>query len=372
MKKVLIATDSFKESLTSSEVANAIMLGLGTDFEYQVVPLADGGEGTMELIISIIGGELIEIESVDPLGRSITSRYGLSTDSLTAVIDVASSSGIELLAESEKNPEQTSSYGTGLLIEDALNRGVDNIILGLGSSATVDLGFGMLEALGVRFLDADNNPIKIRGGSLHQVCDIDISNINPNIYTTNFKIACDVDNPLTGPNGSCHVFARQKGASPKQIEILESEFIRIGNLINDKFGVDLNEIAGSGAAGGIGGSAYVFFKGQLTSGSDLINSLNNVEEKIESTDIVITGEGRFDRQSLHGKGPMSIIDLGLKYGKQVIVICGSTESDIYSNPQIKNVAIFPTISKVDSLEHTLANASQNIRLVATALSKVLK
>ncbi len=372
MKKVLIATDSFKESLSSNEVAKAIQAGLGDGFEYQVVPLADGGEGTMELITEVINGKLIDVKSVDPLGRTINSKYGLNYETSTAVIDVASSSGIELLSETEKNPFKVSSFGTGLLIADALERGVKNIILGLGSSATVDLGFGMLEALGVKLLDENSNPIKINGESLRQVCDIDTSNINPNIYTTNFKIACDVDNPLTGPTGSCRVFARQKGANPQQIEYLESEFIRIGSLIEKKFGINLNEISGSGAAGGIGGSAHVFLKGQLISGSDLINSLTNVENKVEVADIIITGEGKFDNQSLHGKGPMSIINLGLKYKKQVIVICGSTESDIYNNPQIKDVSIFPTISKVDSLEKTLANASENITLVSTSIAKLLK
>ncbi|WOO89553.1 glycerate kinase [Mollicutes bacterium LVI A0078] len=372
MKKVLIATDSFKESLSSLEVADSIKVGLGDNFEYQVVPLADGGEGTMELITDIIGGNIIQVESVDPLGRKIISRYGLSEDNATAIIDVASSSGIELLSESEKNPYKTSSYGTGLLIADALDKGVSNIILGLGSSATVDLGFGMLEAIGAKFLNENNEPITIKGESLRQVCDIDLGNINPNIYTTNFKIACDVDNPLTGVNGSCHVFAKQKGATPEQIEQLESDFIRIGKLINKKFRINLDEIPGSGAAGGIGGIAYAFLKGELTSGSDLINNLNRVEEKVKEADIVITGEGKFDSQSLHGKGPMSIINLGLKYDKRIIVICGSTENDIYTNSQVKDVSIFPTISKVDSLENTLNNASKNITHVCTALSHLLR
>ncbi len=372
MKKVLIATDSFKESLTSLQVADAIKAGLGDNFEYQVVPLADGGEGTMELITDIIGGNIIQVESVDPLGRKIISRYGLSEDKTTAVIDVASSSGIELLSESEKNPYKTSSYGTGLLIADALDKGVSNIILGLGSSATVDLGFGMLEALGVKFLDVNNEPVTIKGETLRHVCDIDLSNINPNIYTTDFKIACDVDNPLTGVTGSCHVFAKQKGATRDQIEQLESDFIRIGKLIYKKFGIDLDEITGSGAAGGIGGSAYAFLNGVLTSGSDLINSLNRVEEKVKEADIVITGEGKFDSQSLHGKGPMSIINIGLRYDKRIIVICGSTENDIYTNSQIKDISIFPTISKVDTLENTLNNASKNITHVCTALSHLLK
>lgn len=373
MKKVFIASDSYKESLSSLAVGQAIKAGLASNqkLSCEVSTLADGGEGTMELLTESLNGVVIKTRTHDPLGRLINTSFGLSKESKTAIIDVATSSGIELLTDLEKNPMKVSSYGTGELINKALGYNVNTIILGLGSSATVDLGFGMLSALGVEFLDADNQSVEVTGQSLSQIVDISIANINPKIYNTTFKIACDVDNVLTGSNGSCYTFAKQKGATPNQIENLESEFIRLNSLIEAKFKIDLNTVAGSGAAGGIGGSAYAFLGGQLMSGSDLIIELNGIEQKIKSCDIVITGEGRFDYQSLHGKGPMSIIKLAKKYHKQVIVICGSVDNQIYDSIAVEDVAIFSTITKVDSLENTLQAGYDNIKHTARAVSKLL-
>lgn len=373
MKKVLIVTDSFKESLSSDQVAAAIIEGFSDqrDYQFEAVGLADGGEGTMELITKSLNGQMLTVQTRDPLGRNIESKFGYSPNSKTAIIDVATSSGIELLSEAEKNPFNVSSYGTGQLIKAALEHRVETIILGLGSSATVDLGFGMLSALGYRFLDDDQKLVEITGGTLAKITDIDLTNVDPRLRSVSFKVACDVDNVLTGSAGSCYTFAKQKGANPDQIEHLEKQFIRLNQLINEKTGIDLNLVKGSGAAGGIGGAAHAFLGGELVSGSDLIVKLNDIENKVMNSDLIITGEGRFDRQSLHGKGPIEIVNLAQKYNKQVILICGSVDNQIYRAPELSSVPIFATITKVDSLENTLADAYANIRHTAQAISNLL-
>lgn len=373
MKKVLVVTDSFKESLTSSQVGSAIKAGFEdkNEFIIETSTLADGGEGTMEILTKSLDGNRIATLTRDPLGRQINTSFGLSTDRKTAILDVATSSGLELLAEEEKNPMKTSSYGTGELINKALDLGIETIILGLGSSATVDLGFGMLSALGVKFLDENNELVKISGQTLCKITDIDTTQLNPKLKNVKIKVACDVDNTLTGLKGSCHTFAKQKGATLNQINLLESEFIRLNKLIKTKFNVDFNDIAGSGAAGGIGGSAHVFLGGELVSGSELIIEINDINTKLKNADIVITGEGKFDFQSLHGKGPMSIIELAQKYDKQVVLICGSVDNTIYKYSNFSDVAIFSTITKVDTIENTFADAYNNIKHTARAISNLL-
>lgn len=373
MKKVLVVADSFKESLSSFQVGSAIKAGLSTNsnLDIEISTLADGGEGTMELLTQSLNGVIINTRTHDPLGRLINTSFGLSKQYKTAIIDVASSSGIELLEESEKNPMLVSSYGTGELIAKALEYNVETIILGLGSSATVDLGFGMLSALGFESLDEKGQPIDITGATLRQITKIDCTKVNPKLKDVKFKVACDVDNILTGNSGSCHTFAKQKGATPEQIDQLEAEFIRLNQLIIEATAIDLNIVSGSGAAGGIGGSAYAFLDAELVSGSELIIAINDIENKIIDSDIVITGEGRFDTQSLHGKGPMSIIDLAQKHKKQVIVICGSVDNQIYTHSELTGVSIFATITKVDTIENTLADAYNNIKHTATAISNLL-
>lgn len=371
--KILIATDSFKESLSSKQVANAIMEGMSDrrDIEFIVSSLADGGEGTMELLTNCLNGHTVKTKSNDPLGRLINTQFGISGDSKTAIIDVATSSGIELLAENEKCVMCTSSYGTGQLINEALDLNVENIILGLGSSATADLGFGLLSALGVKFLDSFGNLVEPKGSTLKHIERIDIRELNPKIKTVNLKVACDVDNILTGAHGSCLTFAKQKGASKQEIEELETEFIRLSKIIKELTNIDLNIVKGSGAAGGIGGISHAILGGSLISGSDLIIEYNHITDKIINCDLVITGEGRFDKQSLHGKGPMTIINLAKQYEKKCIVVCGSVDRCIYESEKLSDVAIFPSIMTVDSLERTLSESYNSIKHVAKAISNLI-
>lgn len=373
MKNVLVVADSFKESLSSYQVGSAIKDGLcnNPNLNIEISTLADGGEGTMELLTQSLNGVLINTHTRNPLGQLINTSFGLSKQYKTAIIDVATSSGIELLEEDEKNPMLVSSYGTGELIAKALEYNIETIILGLGSSATVDLGFGMLSALGFEFLDENEQSINITGATLRQITRIDCTKVNPKLKDVKFKVACDVDNVLTGNSGSCHTFAKQKGATPEQIDQLEAEFIRLNQLIIEATAIDLNKISGSGAAGGIGGSAYAFLDAELVSGSDLIVEVNDLESKVIASDVVVTGEGRFDAQSLHGKGPMSIIDLAQKHNKQVIVICGSVDNQIYAHSKLTDVSIFASITKVDTIENTLADAYSNIKHIATAISNLL-
>lgn len=372
MKNVLIAMDSFKESLTSLEAAEAIKRGLGNKFQTEIVEIADGGEGFKEIVTKIVKGHEVEVETKDPLGRDIKSSFGISENKDIAIIDVASSSGIERLKQSEKNPLTTSSYGTGQLIKAALDYNPSQMLIGLGSSATNDLGFGILSALGVKFLDDAGEIVKISGDNLKLIQKIDVSEIDQRIFNVEIKLASDVDNPLTGETGATKVFAKQKGATPQIIEQLEAEFIRLNKMIKEFTAIDLNQVKASGAAGGIGGGLYSFLDAKLVSGSDLINELNQVEVKVKAADIIITGEGKFDLQSLNGKGPMSIINLAQKYQKQVIVICGSVDARIYEVPQVANIVIQPCLLKLDTLENTLANANQSVEIMARNMGILLK
>ncbi|WOO87700.1 glycerate kinase [Mollicutes bacterium LVI A0039] len=371
---ILIAADSFKESLSSFDVGIAIKTGLEKSINCccEVVSIADGGEGTMELITGILEGAYVNTITKDPLGREIPTKFGLSYDRKTAIIDVATSSGIELLAETEKNPMKTSSYGTGQLINAALEYDVESIILGLGSSATVDLGLGMLSALGAKFLDESGNDIIICGESLKTIQAIDISELNPKLKGVEIKVASDVNNPLVGPNGSVNVFARQKGATDEQIVELEQEFERIGQLLTTQLNNELLTYPGGGAAGGIGYICLMTLNSSLVSGSDLIMDLNRLQDKISKADLVITGEGRFDLQSLNGKGPMSIIKMAKQHQKQVIVVCGSVDNQIYNHEAVAGVPIFATITKVASLAETLSSAKANIEHTSAAIGYLYK
>ncbi len=372
MKNVLIAVDSFKNSMTSLEVAETIKAELQANFNCETVELADGGEGTQQIITKALNGQFIEVSSYDPLMRPIRAKFGLSSDQNIAIVDVASSSGIELLENNEKDVLKASSYGTGVLIKEALNYSISELIIGLGSSSTNDLGFGILQALGVKFLDSQNEEIQICGNTLKEIVKIDTSELDPRLENVQIKLACDVTNPLTGENGSCKMFAKQKGASEETIQSLEQQFIRLNQLMITTQKTDLNQLAGSGAAGGIAGGLSNYLGAEISSGSDLINDINNIEQKIKSADLVITGEGRFDLQSLHGKGPMSIIELAQKHKKQVIVICGSVDHEVYHAPALENIAIYPTILTVDTLENTLANAKHGIKAVARNIRITLK
>lgn len=297
--KIVIAPDSFKGSLTALEVANAIEEGLikyNKDFVIEKVPMADGGEGTVESLVSLTNGEIITVEVKDPLMREIKGFYGLLGDKKTAVIEMAAASGLPLLKENEKNPLITSTYGTGQLIKDAIDRGCKNFIIGIGGSATNDGGTGMLKALGVKLLNKDNQEIKDGAIELDQLYKIDMANFDERIFECDIKIACDVENPLCGDNGASYVFGPQKGADKQMMKVLDRNLHYYGEVLENTFNVEVINVPGAGAAGGMGAAFISVIKGKLERGIDIIIRESKLSEKLKDASLVFTGEGRIEER----------------------------------------------------------------------------
>lgn len=372
MKKAVIASDSFKGSLTSAQVAEAAAAGVQDIYpECTVIRLGigDGGEGTARAMAEALSGEWISITVNDPLGRSICAGYALCEDSEgpMAVIELAEASGLTLIKESERNPLKTSTYGTGQMIRDAAGRGCRRFIIGIGGSATNDGGTGMLEALGFRFLDRDGKVIKgCCGGTLFRIASVDSSEVPEEILHSSFKIACDVDTPFYGKDGAAETFAPQKGASEADVELLEKGMRHFADVIRKYSGADLAQIKGSGAAGGTGGAFYAFLNGTLTGGADLVLDAIGFDDIIADADLIITGEGRIDRQTFLGKLPSAILRRASSKGIPVIAIGGTVDlgsDDIASSGFSRIIPAGPHPMTPEELAAAMdsANAMRNIR-----------
>ena len=328
MNTILLAFDSFKGSLTSREVADAFeegVLSVLPDCAVKKVCLADGGEGTAEALVGTLGGKWIEVEVSDPLMRPIRARYGVVDEGQTAVIEMASASGLTLLAEEERNPLKTSTYGTGQLIANALKRGCRKLLIGIGGSATNDAGTGMFSALGFRFLDAEGNTLEGRGASLERIASIDASHVLPSLETCEIRVACDVTNPFCGPTGAARVFAPQKGADEAMVERLDRGMTHFAEVILLYNKVDVTNIPGAGAAGGLGGAFSALLGARLCRGVELVLEALHFDELLKGCDLVVTGEGRIDRQTLMGKAPMGVLEAASHRGIPTIAIGGSVE-----------------------------------------------
>ena len=322
--KILIAPDKFKGSLTAPEVCEAVseaLLDLDSSHEITKVPLADGGEGTFEILVNHSEGSVKKTSVFDPLQRLIHAEYGLSKDGTTAFIEMARASGLPLLKEIEHNPLHTSTIGTGQLIFDALDDGVSNIILGIGGSATNDAGIGMAYALGFRFLNKRKELVMPVGRSLSEIVSIDTSGVDTRLGKINFTVLCDVDNPLYGPRGAAHVYGPQKGASEEIVKELDRGLERFAHLVKTNYKIDLN-FPGAGAAGGLGAGAKLFLQANFKRGIDYISEVTGLEEKIKNSDMVITGEGKVDAQTFSGKVVARVLALANQYNKPVFIICG--------------------------------------------------
>ena len=330
MYRIVVASDSFKGSLTSEEVALNVEAGI-----FRVCPscrvdkvcVADGGEGTIEALCQTLGGEIVEKTVSDPLGRPVRASYAVLADGQTAVMEMSEASGLPLLKECERNPLRTSTYGTGELIADALKRGCRKFLVGIGGSATNDAGMGMLSALGFRFLDADGNVLPGIGESLNYVADIDDSEVLPAVSEAGFTVACDVDAPLYGPRGAACVFAPQKGADPDTVKVLDEGLRHFSEVLIRCLGKDVTEISGAGAAGGLGGGFMAFLNATLTPGIEMVLDAIDFDAVISGADLVITGEGRIDSQTLGGKAPYGIMLRAKKQGIKVAAIGGSVGLD---------------------------------------------
>jgi glycerate kinase len=324
--RILIAPDSYKNALSALEVARSLKSGLQKAFPdaaFEILPMADGGEGTVEALIDATHGEVIRTVVHDPLMRPVESSFGITGDGLTAVIEMASASGIQLVTSEERNPWITTTYGTGELIRAALDKGCRDIILGIGGSATNDCGMGMASALGVKFLDRSGSLVGHGGGMLGGVARIDMSGLDPRIRETRIMVACDVTNPLTGPQGAAHVYGPQKGADPEMVKKLDSNLKKFSEVIADKLGKKVGNIPGAGAAGGLGAGLIAFLDGELVEGVAAIAAKTGLDAAAARADLVITGEGRIDSQTRFGKTPYGVARIAKKYGKPVIAVAGT-------------------------------------------------
>jgi len=359
--KIVIASDSFKGSLTALEVAESIEKGIKNvdeSIETIIVPMADGGEGTVQSLIDASGGEIIELTVHDPLFRKVKAFYGIMGDGVTAVIEMAAASGLPLLKIEERNPLLTSTYGTGELINDALIRGCRSFIIGLGGSATNDGGCGMAQALGVKFFDKSGEELAMTGGELSKINAIDFSGIDERIKSAHFVAACDVENPLCGATGASEVYGRQKGATEEDVMALDKGLNHFAQIVKNQLNLDIINVKGAGAAGGLGAGVMIFLCASLRSGIEIVTKTTNLADKMLGADLVITGEGRIDYQTAFGKTPFGVAQIAKEKKIPVLVLAGSLGEGYQTLYDKGFDGIFSIIDKPMSLEEAISNASQ--------------
>ena len=331
LKKIVVASDSFKGSLSSLDVAQNVEKAIREVYplcDVLKVNVADGGEGTMEALQQTLGGVRVSLVVKDPLGREIEATYVILNDGFTAVVEMSAASGLPLLKSDERNPLKTSTYGTGQLICDALDRGCRKILVGIGGSATNDAGMGMLQALGFRFLDAQGNQLQPVGANLQLVSSIDSTGRHPDLDKTEFVVACDVKAPLYGRNGAAYVFAPQKGADQKMVEMLDAGLRHFSEVSSAMAGYDCSQMQGTGAAGGLGYAFRQYLDARLERGIEMVLDAIGFDDIISGADLVITGEGRVDSQTLTGKTPFGVAQHAHRQRIPVVVIGGSVEIDV--------------------------------------------
>ncbi|HBL6729664.1 TPA: glycerate kinase [Serratia liquefaciens] len=373
LKKVVIAPDSFKESLSALEVAEAIERGFRQIFpqvQYVKLPMADGGEGTVDSMVAATGGEIVTVAVTGPLGQPVQAFYGLLGEGETAVIEMAAASGLHLAPKAQRDPRMTTSYGTGELIQAALDRGVKTIILGIGGSATNDGGAGMMQALGARLLDENRQALPPGGAALAQLAYIDLSGVDPRLQQVSITAACDVDNPLCGANGASAVFGPQKGATPEMVTQLDAALRHYGTLLEQATGREVINAPGAGAAGGMGAALLGMLNARLRPGIEIVIETLQLEEALRDADLVITGEGRLDSQSIHGKTPIGVARVAKRFGLPVIGIAGSLSKDYQVVHQLGIDAAFSVLDRVVSLEEALAEAADNLEVTARNVAAV--
>lgn len=354
--KVLLAPDSFKGSLSSKDVCSALKEGIkrAVNAEIIEVPIADGGEGTVESLIASTGGKITDVYVTGPLGERIKAFYGVLNDG-TAVIEMAASSGLYLIPQNKRNPLKTTTYGVGELIKSALDSGCRKFIIGIGGSATNDGGAGMAQALGAKLMDKDGKEIEFGGGNLDKIAKIDLSEIDKRIYESEFIIASDVDNPLCGERGASYVYGPQKGATPEMVQALDNNLKHYAEVVKNAIGKDLSEIPGAGAAGGLGFGLMAYLNAKLKPGIEIIIEVAELENKIKECDIVITGEGNTDFQTAFGKAPSGIAKLAHKYGKPVIILSGGLGRNYKELYGIGVTALFSIVDKPMTLDEAMKN-----------------
>ena len=374
MTKYVVAPDSFKESMTAKEVCDAMEKGIkkaDSAAEVIKVPMADGGEGTVDSLVDATNGQRVIVEVTGPLGNKISAYYGILGNGTTAVIEMAKASGLEIVEKKKRNPMITTTFGTGELIRDALDHNVKEIIIGLGGSSTNDGGSGMAQALGAKLLDQNNNQISFGGGNLDKLDKIDISNLDSRLQDVKIISASDVTNPLIGKDGASSVFGPQKGATPEMVEKLENNLQHYAKIIKRDLNKDVASVSCSGAAGGLGAGLMAFTTCKMRQGVDIAIEVTKLEEKVKSADYVFTGEGGTDFQTKFGKTPYGVAKLGKKYHKPVISLAGYLGEGIDSLYSEGFTAIFGIIPGACDLSTALKNGPSNVARTTENIVRLL-
>lgn len=374
MTKYVVAPDSFKESMTAKEVCDAMEKGIkkaDSAAEVIKVPMADGGEGTVDSLVDATNGQRVIVEVTGPLGNKISAYYGILGNGTTAVIEMAKASGLEIVEKKKRNPMITTTFGTGELIRDALDHNVKEIIIGLGGSSTNDGGSGMAQALGAKLLDQNNNQISFGGGNLDKLDKIDISDLDSRLQDVKIILASDVTNPLIGKDGASRVFGPQKGATPEMVEKLENNLQHYAKIIKRDLNKDVASVSGAGAAGGLGAGLMAFTTCKMRQGVDIAIEVTKLEEKVKSADYVFTGEGGTDFQTKFGKTPYGVAKLGKKYHKPVISLAGYLGEGIDSLYVEGFTAIFGIIPGACDLSTALKNGPSNVARTTENIVRLL-
>lgn len=382
--RILLAPDSFKEAASAEAIAQAMARGVmygNPQAECRLLPLSDGGEGLTQALVHATGGTLRDVETVDAIGRPITAQYGFlgnnhaSCTLRTAVVELASASGLERVSPADRNALTASTFGTGLLIHAAIDAGADRIVLGLGGSATTDGGTGLAHAFGFRFLDAHDCDIPLGGGALVDLARIDDSRVSDSIKNVPIVLACDVTNPLTGPEGAAHVFAPQKGATATQVELLDQGLANLARAIMQYNGRDIEHTPGAGAAGGTGGGMLGLFNASIRPGIELVLDLAHGREACAWADVVITGEGSIDSQTPYGKVPSGIAKLAQSQGKPTIAIGGTVTRDSHTIEALNEAGIVATFGIAPGpadLATLIAGTERNVEITCAAIASTLR
>ena len=376
MNKIVVAIDSFKGSLSSREADEAAEQGIKTIFpqcEVLHFPVADGGEGILEILTDAFHGHTVPLVAHNPLMQKITTQYGISEDGRTALVEMARISGLPLLPPSRRNPMLTTSYGLGEIIAEALNKGCRHFIIGIGGSATNDGGIGMLQAFGYQFLDKNRKDVGKGVAALGKVEMIIADKVNPLISKIKFQVACDVDNPLYGEKGATYIFGAQKGVTDEMKPLIDNDMKHFADKTKEKLGVSCEDIPGAGAAGGLGFALLSYLNAELTPGAELVMQLTDMEDKIKNSDIVITGEGQLDSQTVMGKAPIGVAGLAKKYDKKVIAFAGIISADAAICNENGIDAFFPIVRGVTTLEEAMKkeNAIKNMELAVEQVFRVI-
>ena len=373
--KILIAPDSFKGSLTAREAAYNIEKGILKVYpgaEIYNLPLADGGEGTVDALIYATGGRKIYKEVTGPLGDPVKACFGILGNENIAVIETAAASGLVLVPAGKADPLKATSFGTGELIKAALDEGVDKIIIGLGGSATVDGGVGLVQALGIGFKDSSGKEAGFGGAALAGIKRIDSSNLDIRVRDVEFIIASDVSNPLYGPDGAAYVFGPQKGATPEMVKLLDAGLQNLARVIKKETGKEVARLSGAGAAGGIGAALLAFLDARMKSGIDLILEIYDFDNILREVDLVITGEGRLDRQTLMGKAPFGVAKRANKFNIPVIALAGSVESEAIDKLNQYFTAALSIVQEPGSIEEVMANSKTWLQLSTQQIMQLIK